>query len=94
MSAYIVTHIHVHDPEAFEQFVAAVEPLFAKSGGEFVVRSSECTALEGECPSRLLIQRFPDAKTARDYFENEERLRLRDTMTPGCTFNAVLVEGV
>ena len=65
MSAYVVTHVHVHDRDKYDEFLAAAMPLFKKWGGEIEVGSSECTALEGECPSRVVVQRFPDSESAR-----------------------------
>ena len=91
MSAYVVTHVHVHDRDKYEEFLAAAMPLFKKWGGEIEVGSSECTALEGECPTRVVVQRFPDSDVARGFYESEERRNLRDATSECCTFHAILL---
>ena len=91
MSTYVVTHVRVHDADEYEGFLAAAMPLFKKRGGEIVVGSTECTALEGECPSRVVVQRFPDADSARGFYESEERRNLRDATSECCTFHAILL---
>jgi len=91
MSAYVVTHVHVHDPDEYEEFLAVAMPLFRKWGGELVFGSAECTALEGECPSRVVVQRFPDDDAARGFYESEERRNLLDSKSACCTFQAILL---
>ncbi len=91
MSAYVVTHVRVHDADEYEGFLAAAMPLFKKWGGEIVVGSAECTALEGECPSRVVVQKFPDADSAQGFYESEERRNLRAATSECCTFHAILL---
>ena len=91
MSAYVVTHVRVHDAHEYEGFLATAMPLFKKWGGEIVVGSTDCIALEGECPSRVVVQRFPDADSARGFYESEERRNLRDATSECCTFHAILL---
>lgn len=93
MSAYVVAHVHVHDPVEYEEFLTAARPLFKKWGGEVVFGGPECTALEGECPSRVVIQRFPDADAAQGFYASEERRQLVDSGSGSYTFQIILLGG-
>ena len=93
MSAYIVTHINVHDPEAYQEFVVVAQALFAKSNGELLVQSPRCIALEGESPSRVIIQRFPDAASAQAFYDSAEYQDALRVARASATRQSVLVPG-
>lgn len=60
MTAYMIVDLDVHDQEGFEDYRAGVPALIAKHGGEYLVRSGDFEAIEGDWqPHRLALFRFP-----------------------------------
>lgn len=73
MSAFVIGHITVHDPEGYARYTARVPGTLAPYGGEFVVRGGQTTVLEGEMPhGRHVTIRFPDRASAEAWYNSPE----------------------
>ncbi|WP_419937012.1 DUF1330 domain-containing protein [Candidatus Palauibacter sp.] len=94
MAAYIVIRTKVQDPEAHSAFAEAATALLAQSDGEFVVRARECATLEGEAPDVVVVQRFPDAASARAFYDSAEHQQALKGAGGAFTREVVIVEGV
>jgi uncharacterized protein (DUF1330 family) len=71
MSAYIIGHMTVHDPEGYGRYTARVIETLAPHGGEFIVRGGRTTVLEGEMPhARHVVIRFPDRASAEAWYNS------------------------
>ena len=93
MAAYIVIRTKVHDPEAHSAFAEAATALLAQSDGEFVVRARECATLEGEAPDIVVVQRFPDAASARAFYDSSGHQQALKDAGGAFTREVVIVEG-
>lgn len=94
MAAYIVIRTKVEDLEAHSAFAEAATALLAQSDGEFVVRARECETLEGETPDVVVVQRFPDAASARAFYDSPGHQQALKSAGGAFTREVVIVEGV
>ncbi len=61
MSAYLVGHIRVRDPELWKEYVAGVPGTLRPFGGEVVFRGRRAAVLAGQHDYDLVVVlRFPD----------------------------------
>lgn len=73
MSAYVIGHITVNDPEGYGKYTSQVPGTLASHGGEFLVRGGTTTVMEGEMPDvRHVVIRFPDRKAAEAWYKSPE----------------------
>lgn len=95
MSAYLVAHITVTDPAAFERYRDVVPAVIEQYGGRYLVRGGNIEVLEGEWSTpRLVIIEFDDMAQASRFYhspEYQEILPLRLAASEG---SAALVEGI
>jgi uncharacterized protein (DUF1330 family) len=94
MSAYIIADIQVTDPVAYADYRPLAAASVARFGGRFIVRGGKVDLLEGEPqPERIVAIEFPDADTARRWYQSEEyqtALKIRQAASRG---RVLLVEG-
>ena len=94
MSAYIIADIQVSDPVAYDDYRPLAAASIARFGGRFIVRGGKVDLLEGEPqPERIVVIEFPDAGTARRWYQSEEyqtALKIRQAASRG---RVLLVEG-
>lgn len=73
MSAYVIGHITVRDPEGYGRYTAQVPGTLASHGGAFVVRGGRTTVMEGDMPQeRHVVIRFPDRAAAEAWYHSAE----------------------
>lgn len=71
---YVVAEVHVHDPEGFAAYRAAVPAVIAQLGGRYITRGGAITGVEGEAPTgRIVIVEFP-SKAQAEAFVNSPRI--------------------
>jgi uncharacterized protein (DUF1330 family) len=94
MSAYIMADIQVTDPVAYDDYRPLAAASVARFGGRFIVRGGKIDLLEGEPqPERIVVIEFPDADTARRWYQSEEyqtALKIRQAASRG---RVLLIEG-
>jgi len=73
MPAYVIVQAEVTDPARYAQYRALSGPAVEAYGGRFLVRGGTLEQLEGawEVP-RLVLLEFPDAATARRWYDSPE----------------------
>lgn len=93
--AYVITHIDVKDPVAYEDYKAQAPLSIAQYGGEYLVRGGRMEVLEGAAPAgRTVVLRFPSLERALAWYnspEYEKPKALRHAVSEG---RAIVVEGV
>jgi uncharacterized protein (DUF1330 family) len=94
MPAYILAEIQVTDEAAYEPYRPLASASIARFGGRFLVRGGKADLLEGmPAPERVVVIEFPDADTARRWYDSEEyqaALKIRQAASRG---RMILVEG-
>ncbi|CAH1654175.1 MULTISPECIES: DUF1330 domain-containing protein [unclassified Chelatococcus] len=72
MPAYVVIEVEVTDPTVYEEYRVQVPATIQKHGGKPLARGFT-ERLEGDTPfNRMSVIEFPDAETARTWFESDE----------------------
>jgi uncharacterized protein (DUF1330 family) len=94
MAAYLIADIQVTDPASYDGYRPLAAASVARFGGRFVVRGGNIDLLEGGPePERIVVIEFPDADTARRWYQSDEyqkALKIRQSASHGRVF---LVEG-
>ncbi|MDK3017725.1 DUF1330 domain-containing protein [Pseudodonghicola flavimaris] len=61
---YIIGHITVNDPEAYQEYVVRDTPILEGLGGRFIVRGGQSVVPEGEVLERHVVIEFPSYEAA------------------------------
>lgn len=74
MAAYLVATVRISDADKFADYTKAIAGLAERFAGEYVVRGKVSDVLEGDSDrdERVVILRFPDAATARSFYNSGE----------------------
>lgn len=74
MAAYLVATVRISDPVRYAAYTSGIAGLAEKHGGESVVKGLVDEILEGEVPvgERVVVTRFPDAKSVRSYIASDQ----------------------
>ena len=92
---YVIAQIHVTDPKTYPDYVAMVQPIVSKFGGEFLVRGGRSESHEGQPPGdRNVVIRFPSYEAARDWYHSEEYAEAKALRMSASTSVQTIVEGV
>jgi uncharacterized protein (DUF1330 family) len=95
MPAYLIANIEVQDPVRYRDYVAGVPATLAKHGGRYLARGGAVQVLEGGwTPNRLVIVEFPDAATARAWWESADYAELRALRQSTTNSSLVVIEGL
>ena len=85
-------NVQVTDPDALNQYKAAVLPIVERFGGRYVVMGGEWETLEGGwAPTYPVMIEFPDMAAARAWYHSDDYRPLRDLRHRAATVNAVLL---
>ncbi len=72
MSAYLIVHATVKDPEKLQQYAAGAGPTLDAFGGEFVTRGNVTDVLHGSHDHKMtVIIKFPDADSVRNWYNSD-----------------------
>ncbi len=72
MSAYVIVHSTVKDPEKLKEYRAIAGPSIKAAGGEVVSAARVTDVLFGSHEhQRIFIIRFTDAQAARDWYASD-----------------------
>ena len=92
---YVIAQIKVTDPEIYPSYVAQVQPIIEKFGGEFLVRGGRSESYEGTPPGdRTVVIRFPDYDAAQAWYHSEDYAEAKALRMSASTSVQTIVEGV
>ncbi len=73
MSAFVVVHVKVNDPEKFKVYGQSARPTVAAHGGEFFLRGKVDSVLAGEHNhDTTLVIKFPDQDAIQKWYNSPE----------------------
>lgn len=55
---YIIGHITVTDPEAYQEYIERDTPILHRLGGRFIVRGGQSQVMEGDVHQRHVVIEF------------------------------------
>lgn len=72
MTAYVAVHAKVKDPEKLAVYAKAAGSTIADHGGKFAFRAPIAEFMTGQADyDRLVLIEFPDAETARTWYQSD-----------------------
>jgi len=90
---YWIGRVDVHNPEGYQAYAAANQPIFKKWRGRYVIRAGQFETVEGSSRSRNVVIEFPDYATALACYRSPEyqaNIKLRQ---PHSTIDLIIIEG-
>ena len=91
---YIVGHVTVRNPEAYQEYVRLDTPIIADFGGRFLIRGGASETVEGETYARHVVIEFPDYATARACYHSPEYQKAAAIRHANADSVMLLFEGV
>jgi len=94
MAGYLIAHLEITDPQAFEAYRAAVPDVIAAFGGRYLVRGGVPETLEGEWTvPRLVVLAFDSIEQARRFYTSPQYQAILPLRLKAAKGTVVLVEG-
>lgn len=95
-TAYIVVDVRIENVEAYERYKQKVVPIVAQFGGEYLVRGGAHEVLENDLwsPTRMVMVRFPDKKSALDFIHSDEYAPVKKMRRDNSDGTVLIVEGL
>ncbi len=96
MSVYMIGDVDIHNIEEYKKYMENVKPMIESYGGEYLVRGGEIDCLEANLwkPTRMVLVKFPDKKSAMDWYNSDEYKPYKNIRFEHATSSVVFVEGV
>lgn len=91
---YIIGHITVNNPEAYQEYVVRDTPILEGYGGRFIVRGGRSEAPEGPMKDRHVVIEFDSFEEARRAYFSEEYQEVLQIRLKNASSDIILVEGV
>jgi uncharacterized protein (DUF1330 family) len=91
---YLFDNVEVSDPEALARYFPQAAKLVAEHGGRYLAVDAVPEVVEGDPGlTSVVLLEFPDAETARAWYESDEYRPVRAIRHSAARNNAVLLEG-
>ena len=96
MATYMIVDVNIHDVDAYEIYKSQVTPIIKKFGGEYLVRGGAHEVLENDLwsPTRMVMVRFPDKKSALDFIHSDEYAPVKKKRRDNSDGTVLIVEGL
>lgn len=95
MAGYLIAHLKVTDPEAFEDYRAAVPAVIERYGGRYLVRGGAVEVLEGDWTvPRLIVLEFSSLAEAKRFYDSPDYREILPLRLRAADGTVVLAEGV
>ena len=96
MATYMIVDVNIHDVDAYEIYKSQVTPIIEKFGGEYLVRGGAHEVLENDLwsPTRMVMVRFPDKKSAQDFIHSDEYAPVKKMRRDNSDGTVLIVEGL
>jgi uncharacterized protein (DUF1330 family) len=91
---YIIGHITVNNPEAYQEYIIRDTPIIESYGGKPIVRGGPSETMDGPTFSRHVIFEFPDFASAQALYNDPEYQEVAKIRRENAESMIVLVEGV
>lgn len=91
---YIIGHITVNNPEAYQEYVTRDTPILEGYGGRFIVRGGRSEAPEEPMKDRHVVIEFESFEAARRAYFSEEYQEVLQIRLKNASSDIILVEGV
>ena len=94
MSVYLVVNASVTNPDSLNSYLSAVGGTLENRDVEVIVSTRAAETIEGEpVGPRVVVMRFPDRETFRDWYDSAEYQAIVGLRLEGTDGFAVLADG-
>ena len=92
----MIVDVNIHDVDPYEIYKSQVTPIIEKFGGEYLVRGGAHEVLENDLwsPTRMVMVRFPDKKSALDFIHSDEYAPVKKMRRDNSDGTVLIVEGL
>ncbi|WP_101066946.1 DUF1330 domain-containing protein [Roseovarius salinarum] len=90
---YIIGHITVTDPDAYQEYVRRDTPILEGLGGRFIVRGGRSECPEGETEDRHVVIEFPTYEAALAAYNDPEYQEVAEIRRSTAESVIIVVEG-
>ena len=92
----MIVDVNIHDVDAYEIYKSQVTPIIEKFGWEYLVRGGAHEVLENDLwsPTRMVMVRFPDKKSALDFIHSDEYAPVKKMRRDNSDGTVLIVEGL
>lgn len=90
---YIIAHVTVNDPEAYNEYVVRDTPILKNLGGQFVIRGGQAQVVEGTSHERHVVIEFPSYAAAVAAYNDPEYQEVAEIRRRTADSTIILVEG-
>ena len=92
----MIVDVNIHDVDAYEIYKSQVTPIIKKFGGAYLVRGGAHEVLENDLwsPTRMVMVRFPDKKSALDFIHSDEYAPVKKMRRDNSDGTVLIVEGL
>ena len=94
MPAYTIARVDIHHDENYKKYAEIATEAIQKFGGEILVRGGDSFQMEGEGRKRNVIIKWPDMKTAKEFYHSDLYQKALTYGTKAAVRDYTLVEGV
>ena len=94
----VVDFSEITDPEGYKVLSgrsnAATTQLFADSGGQYLSRTDNITALDGTPPKRFIMSRFDSVDKVKGWYNSPEQMKVNEIRNKTTKSRVFIVEGM
>lgn len=91
---YLFDNVEVRDPEALARYFPQAAKLVAEHGGRYLAVDAVPEVVEGDAGlTSVVLMEFPDADSARAWYESDAYRPVRAIRHRAALNNAVLIDG-
>jgi uncharacterized protein (DUF1330 family) len=90
---YWIARVDVHDPRAYQAYLAANGAVFRRFGAQFLVRGGAHEAVEGTARQRNVVLEFPSYADALACYRSPEYQPVKALRTAASEADILIVEG-
>ena len=90
---YIIGHITVNDPEAYQEYIDRDTPILTGLGGTFIVRGGKAEVVEGALHQRHVVIEFPSYEAAMAAYNDPGYQDVADIRRRSADSQILVVEG-
>lgn len=90
---YIIGHITVNDPDAYQDYIRRDTPILDALGGKFIVRGGQSDLVEGSAHERHVVIEFPSYEQALAAYHDPEYQEVANIRRATADSTIIVVEG-
>jgi len=93
MPAYVISMMHINDPETYKKYTDRTPDIVKRHGGRFLTRGESFTCVEGQnYDGRLVILEFPSQSHVESWYADPEYKEAMSFRHESSTMNYLLLQ--